>query len=138
MATRVVTGGGLFVVLNVSINNIPFFVLSELVVCENLNLFAIKSRLCYSLSRYDDRCFFSATVFSLFLSRLPLLPESSLSAFRSFDFSCDFHARFNRERTLRYLFSRHPNVSGKLSSLKFPPIYMPNGHPFPGNHNLVH
>jgi len=80
------------------------------VTCENLNLIAPGYQLCYSLSRYDDRYFFSTTFFPLFLSCIPLLPESPLSTFRSFRIGCDFHVYPYRERALLYLFPWHPNV----------------------------
>ena len=87
---------------------------SHIPLCENLNLFATDPQLCYLLSRYDDCCFFSPTIFSLFLSCLPLFPESPLSTFRSFSISCDFHACSHCERALFHIFSWHPNVFGNL------------------------
>ena len=84
---------------------------------ENLNLFATDPQLCYLLSRYDDCCFFSPTVFSLFLSCLPLFPESPLPTFCSFSISCDFHAYPHCERALLCLFSWHPNVFGTLLNI---------------------
>ena len=85
-----------------------------LVLFENLNLFATDTQLCYLLSRYDDRCFFSPIVFPLFFPGVPLLSESPLPTLCSFSFSCDFYARSYCECGLWYLFPWHPNGLGNF------------------------
>jgi len=87
------------------------------VLCENLNLFATGYQLCYLLSRYDDRCFFSPTVFPLFLSSIPLLSKSTLPTLRSFSISCDFYACSYCKRALWYLFTWHPDVLGNVLNI---------------------